>query len=70
MTSESSASWGVRTICLPFLGVGTTASGKQALLPCLWGVTGRELAVSFTAQHSLEELFSVLSGKPTKQDPT
>lgn len=40
MTSESSASWGVRTICLPFLRVGTTASGKQALLLCLWGVTG------------------------------
>lgn len=39
-TSESSASRGVRTICLQFLGVGTTATGKQALLPCLWGVTG------------------------------
>lgn len=68
MTSESSASWGVGTICLPFLGIGTTASGEQALWPL--GCDRRGLAVSFTAQHSLEELFSVLSGKPTKQDPT
>lgn len=40
VSSGSSASWGVRTICLPFLGVGTTASGKQTLLPYLWCVTG------------------------------
>lgn len=50
MTSKSSASWGVRTICLPFLGVGTTASGKQALLPCLLGVTGGNW--QFPSQHS------------------